>query len=182
MPQRAPATPVQLLTLLILSVVPGSVWAAPEGLEAELSVREADPMSLTLHSHPFLIGGLRLSHRVSDDRTEVGVLLGKAVVTGCAIQAPKCEQYSTVGVGVRRYLTSTRFTGYAGANLYYLAGGIRFTEESEIISDMNLGIHWQFWSGFTFGLGYAFFIHDEDGEGFDLAMQSWFSIEIGISF
>ena len=171
---------VVLVCVCLVAGTPQAAEPPPETTEA--SVRQDDPWSLTLYSNWFLLTGLRLGHRVLDDRTEVSGMWTSASIQGCGIQAPECETGAVFSLGGRRYLTSTRFTAYAGVYLHYLNRGIRFTRRRSLVPDANLGLHWQFWSGFTMGAGYTFFVFDRDREGFNLGQQGWLHTEIGASF
>ncbi len=111
----------------------------------------------------------------------MSVFVGSATVTGCGIQASKCESGLDLNVGARRYLTATRLTGYVGLNIHYLSEGIRFIDHSAAMIDGNLGLHWQTWGGFAMGMGYTHFVY-YDQKRSKIAQQGWLSVEIGVSF
>jgi hypothetical protein len=186
MPKQT-CSPLFLLLWVLPSLLSAQpAWSASGSSDADeepsKSVRLADPWTITGHTHFFQLVGFRLGHRISDERTEVSLFLGSAILHGCAIQTPKCIKEDAYGLGYRRYLFSSRFSGYAGFSLYYLSEGIRFAEEINLLSDFNLGIHWQFWSGFTFGIGWSAFVFNGPEDGYDLNFKTWFSSEIGGSF
>lgn len=185
------------LACLLLS---GTVWANPDNpvpandhvkmnaaplkteKDAKTPIRLAAPLTLSYDSNWFLLSGLRVSYRVRDPRTELGLTVGSAVTTGCGPQAPACETERSVSLGARRYLSTGRFTAYAGTKLHYLHGGIRFRQGRTAMADVNGGLHWQFWNGYTMGFGYTYFLFDGEESGFDLGQQGWMHTEFGKSF
>jgi hypothetical protein len=176
---------VSVIVVLSLFLGDGLAWGAapnPASAGTERSARGDRPLSVTLYMNLLLVSGVRVARRVAGDRDEVAAFVGNAVSTGCGIQAPTCEDDLAIGLGARRYLSADRLTAYAGVNLYYLGGGIRFAKEAHFMPDLVVGAHWQSYGGFTFGLGYSVFIFDTDEEGFALDQQGWLLIEIGKAF
>ncbi len=147
-----------------------------------LSVRLQKPYTISYHSHWFLLGGLRVARRIVDAQTDVNVLFGQSVITGCGIQAPKCEQGFIMNVGLRRYLFDTPFTIYTGTNIHYVHEGIRGTDGPTGLLDVSLGFNHQTSGRFNWGLGYSFFALNDGNDSFDLAIRGWILSELGYSF
>ena len=64
----------------------------PKSAQTSKPIRLIKPITVTYHSHWFLLGGLRLAYRPSDALNEYNVLIGQSVLEGCAIQATECER------------------------------------------------------------------------------------------
>lgn len=70
--------------------------SATRGAEAR---RLQHSLGISYRSNWFLLGGLRLSKRLGGARNEVAAQWGRAVVTGCGIQAPQCVQGGAYTLG-----------------------------------------------------------------------------------
>jgi len=158
-----------------------SVTAEPHA-PSEIAGRLAKPFTISYHSHWLLLGGLRVAYRVIDGRTEFNALVGSAVVTGCGIQAEKCEQAGAFNLGVRRYLTDTPLTGYLGFNLHGVREGMRFVDGAAGFVDFSIGFNHQASGGFSWGFGYSAFLFDDDGDAFSPAYAGWILSEFGYAF
>lgn len=147
-----------------------------------IPIRMKKRFTVSYHSHWFLIGGLRGAYRISNARTEVNAMVGSSVVTGCGIQAPKCEQGAAFNVGIRRYASPSAFSVYGGINLHGLLKGMRGTDRPLALVDVSLGFNHQTSGSFNWGLGYSGFIFDGDKSGFDPKYARWILSEFGYSF
>ena len=165
------------LMLLFSSTVTAEPAPPPETAR-----RLAKPFTISYHSHWLLLGGLRVAYRVLDGRTELNALVGSAVVTGCGIQAEKCEQAGALNVGVRRYLTDTPLTGYLGFNVHGVREGMRFVEGAAAFVDFSVGFNHQTSGGFSWGLGYSAFFFNGGGDAFDPSYNGWILSELGYAF
>ena len=170
--------------LFVLSVTSLPVAFAQESADGAggTSIRLEKPYTVSYHSHWFLIGGVRLAKRIRDGLTEVNAFAGQSVITGCGIQAPKCEQGIAINAGARRYFFDTPFTIYAGANMHYIHDGIRGTDGPTGLLDLSLGINHQTAGHFNWGLGYSFFALDDGDDAFEPVVRGWILSELGYSF
>ena len=167
--------------IIALTLSTGVIYASPAG-ESTAPARLEKPLTLSYHSHWFLIGGGRAAYRLGDAYTEVNAFIGQSVVQGCGIQAPKCVQGPAFNVGYRRYLSDSAFSLYAGSNLHWIVDGIRGTDGPVVLVDASLGFNHQTRDRFNWGLGYSLFAFDENGGGFDVEYGGWILSELGWSF
>ena len=145
-------------------------------------IRLIKPITVTYHSHWFLLGGLRLAYRPSDALNEYNVLIGQSVLEGCAIQATECEQGWATNIGYRRYLNGWPFTVYGGANLHWLFEGVRGSTGQRPMLDLSIGFNHQTSGRFNWGMGYSFLTLDDDRRGLNMRYGGWFLTEFGASF
>ncbi|MEE2758230.1 MAG: hypothetical protein VYA30_16340 [Myxococcota bacterium] len=171
-----------VLPAIFLTGNPVGISHAQSDSAEPVPARLQKPYTISYHSHWFLLGGLRVARRIVDSQTDVNILVGQSVVTGCGIQAPKCEQGFAMNAGLRRYLFDSPFTIYAGANIHYIHEGIRGTDGPTGLLDMSLGINHQTSGRFNWGIGYSFFALNDSNDGFEPAIRGWILSELGYSF
>jgi len=156
-------------------------FATPQDTQTT-PIRLLKPLSVSYHSHWFLIGGGRVAYRMGDAFTEINAFVGQSVVQGCGIQAPKCEQGPALNVGYRRYFSESAFSAYAGTNIHWIFDGIRGTGGPLPLLDASVGFNHQTADRFHWGLGYSLFTYDEPGGGLELEYGGWILSELGWSF
>jgi hypothetical protein len=171
---------VILVCLLSAHMSYATETSPPPGEQAPIRLEK--PLTISYHSHWLLIGGLRGAYRIGSAQTEINALVGTSVVTGCGIQAPKCEQGVAFNVGARRYFSESAFSAYGGANVHGIVEGIRGTAGPTAVVDLSLGFNHQTEGHFNWGLGYSALLFDGSAAGFNLSYGGWILSEFGYSF
>jgi len=133
--------------------------AAPEA--EEVPVRVEDPWTISMVALVDLGAKFRLGYHFGDEswggKNEVAFSFNGVRANSPYSSSSKGDWKNAWGIGYRRYFSTSRFSTYAGANIYYLEDGVWFADDATILPSISAGIHWQAYMGFTFGMGLEIF-------------------------
>ena len=171
-----------LLTILLSLNGPALSKVINEGARLSVPVRLKKPITVSYHSHWFLLGSLRLAYRPINATTDFNVSYASAVTNGCGPQTTECIEKPALNLGIRHYVSESAFAAYVGSNVHWLFEGIRFFKSSTPMVDLSVGFNHQTQGNFNWGLGYSMFVFDAESAGLSLVTQGWILSELGYSF